>query len=224
MLFGNTPVAIPSYGSESLRSEVERSVEAGYRFQSGQRWSLDASLFWSYYGRLMAMAGPTVPLVNVSGPVPFLYLPSTYCNCGTGRSYGAEISGAWQIRDRWRILPSYSYLNENHWLPASNFETYQWDTLPNTIPHQFLVRSQHDLSRKLQFDVMARVRSRDTTWDLPGAFLLDTRIGWRPTRSGELSLGVRNLTDRRLLETYAESPFMSIPIRRTFVVKWTQRF
>jgi len=224
LLFGDTPVAYPSYGSKSVKSEVERSLEAGYRFQSGQRWSVDASMFWSYYGRLMAMAGPALPTVDLSGPVPVLSLSDSYSNVGAGRSYGAELSGAWQVREGWRVLPSYSYLNETRWLPGSVFEMYQWDTLPDTIPHQFLMRSQHDLSRKWQLDLMARVRSRDTNWDLPGAFLLDARIGWRPIRSGEFSLSVQNLADRRLLETYAESPFLSIPIRRTFVVKWTQRF
>jgi len=224
LLVGDTPVWFPTYGSESLKSEVERSIEAGYRFQSGQRWSVDASLFWSYYGRLMAVAGPAAPLVDLTGAVPLPYLPVTFCNCGQGRSYGGEIWGAWQVRQSWRILPSYSYLNESLWLPPSNFETVQWDTLPDTIPHQFRLRSQHDLSRTVQLDVMAQARSRDAVWDLPGAFLVDARLGWRPSRSGEFSLGVQNLTDRRIVECYAEGPFLSIPLRRTFTIKWTQRF
>ncbi len=224
MMFGDTPVAIPFYGSESLKPEVERSLEAGYRFQSGQRWSLSASLFWSYYDRLIVMAGPATPLVGLNGSTPFVYLPSIYGNSASGRSYGAEISGAWQIRPGWRILPSYSYLNEVHWLPASDYEIYQWDTPLNTIPHQFRIRSQHDLSRKLQLDVMARARSRNDNCDLPGAFLMDVRLGWRPTRTGELSLAVQDLADRRILEAYAENPFLSIPTRRTFVIRWTQRF
>jgi len=224
VLFGELPISISLNGSQSLRAEVDRSIEAGYRFQSGQRWSMAASLFGSYYGRLMGMAGPAVPIVSLIGSVPVFSVPFTYCNCGSGRSYGAEISGAWHVREGWRILPSYSYLNESRWLPAGNFELYQWDTIPNTIPHQFLMRSQHDLSRKLQFDLMARARSRDAAWNLPGAFLLDARLGWRPIRSGEFSIAVQNLTNRQILETYAESPFLSIPIRCTFVVKWTQRF
>ena len=224
MLMDGFPVFVPSYGSRSLKSEVERSLEAGYRFQSGQRWSLDASLFWSYYERLMAMVSPAAPEVGFNGSDPYLYLPSTYCNCARGRSYGAEISGAWQVLEGWRILPAYSYLNESRWLPPSVFESYQWDTLPNSVPHQFSLRSQHDLSRRVQFDVMARAYSRDEIWNLPGAFLVDTRLSWRPTRSGELSAGVQNVADRRVVQSYAESPFLSIPLRRTYLIKWTQRF
>ena len=224
MLVGGVPVEIPFYGSDSLKSEVERSVEAGYRYQAGQRWSVDASIFWSYYGRLMASAGPATPQVGVSGSAPYLYLPSTNCNCGAGRSYGAEISGAWQLREGWRILPAYSYLNENRWLPGSDFVLYQWDTPTDTVPHQFSVRSQHDLSRQLQLDLMGRVRSRDAAWGTPGTFLVDARLGWRPFRSGEFSIALQNLADRRVVETYAESPFLSIPLRRTFLINWTQRF
>jgi iron complex outermembrane receptor protein len=32
------PVSLINYGSKSMRSEVARTAEAGYRFQSGQRW------------------------------------------------------------------------------------------------------------------------------------------------------------------------------------------
>ena len=69
----------------------------------------------------------------------------------------------------------------------------------------------------------ARAWSRDKANDLPGALLLDAHIAWRPTRSGELSFGVQNLTGRHVLEAYPEIATPSIPIRRTCVIKWTQR-
>jgi outer membrane receptor protein involved in Fe transport len=76
----------------------------------------------------------------------------------------------------------------------------------------------------LKFDLMARARSRDGNYALPGAFLLGARLAWRPTRSGELSFSVDNLTNRRVLEAYAERPNIAIPIRRTYMLRWTQRF
>ncbi|HUK18752.1 MAG TPA: hypothetical protein VLW65_20165 [Bryobacteraceae bacterium] len=71
---------------------------------------------------------------------------------------------------------------------------------------------------------MARARSKDAAWNLPGALMVDARLGWRPSHGGELSIGVQDLTDRRVLEAYSENPFLSIPTRRTFVIKWTQGF
>jgi len=218
------PVTFTGYGSASLRSETERSLELGYRLQSGQRWSVDASIFWSYYGRLQAVQSPLLPTITFNGPVPSFSIPLVANNAGTGRSYGGEIWGMWQVSHGWRLIPSYSYLNETLWLPASTYVDYLWTSQPMTVPHQALLRSQHDLSRNLRLDLTAKARSRDEIHALPGAFLIGARLGWRPTHSGELSFSVDNLTDRRVLEAYAVTPGISLPIRRTFVLKWTQRF
>ena len=91
-------------------------------------------------------------------------------------------------------------------------------------PHQVLLRSSHDLSEKWQLDLMARARSRNKGYDLPGAVLADARVSWRLTRSGELSISLQNLTNRQVVESYSEPPYAAIPLRRTFVVKWTHKF
>jgi iron complex outermembrane receptor protein len=217
------PVTVIGIGSQAFRSETERALEAGYRLQAGQRWSVDASVFWSYYGRLRALDGPLLPVVSYSGRVPSLLLTVTEDNAATGRSYGGEIWGMWQVCRGWRLIPSYSYLNESLWLPGSTYVRYVWDARPITVPHQALLRSQHDLSRNWQLDLMAKARSKETRHSLPGAFLIDARLGWRPTRSGEMSFSVENLANRRVVEAYGEEPNIAIPIRRTFVIKWTQR-
>jgi iron complex outermembrane receptor protein len=207
-------------GNPGMRSEIERSLEGGYRLQSGQRWSVDASIFWSYYDRLRAGEAPIQPQVEAPRT---LVLPFETCNCGWGRTYGAEIWATWQVSPGWRIMPSYSYLNETKWLPDQTFTRYAWEATAN-IPHQGLLRSQHNLSRNWKFDWMARARSRDKGWDLPGVPLLDAHLSWRPSRGTELSLGVQNVTDRRVLESYSDAPVPSLPLRRTFVIRWTQKF
>lgn len=211
-------------GDRAFRSEVERSLEGGYRVQSGQRWSVDASIFWSYYGRLRLLDTPSVPAAIIPGPVPVVPITLTIDNGGVGRSYGGEIWGSFQVREHWRLVPSYSYLNETRWMPASSYFQYLWDGKPATVPHQALLRSQHDISRTLRLDLMARARSHDTPLDLPGALLLDARLAWRPTRNGELSVAVHDLANRQVLECYPEVATPSIPLRRTYVVRWTQRF
>jgi iron complex outermembrane receptor protein len=153
--FGNSlvqgiPISVISRGSPQQRSEVERSVETGYRIQSGQRWSLDTSVFWSYYTRLRAWSGPLLPVIGVNSGVLTFTLPLSADNAGRGRSYGGEIWGVYQASPGWKIIPSYSYLNETRWLPGQQYYRYQWDTRPATVPHQGLIRSQHNLSRTLQ--------------------------------------------------------------------------
>jgi iron complex outermembrane receptor protein len=218
------PVSPTMTGSLGMRSEVARSIEAGYRLQSGQRWSIDASLFWTYYNRLRALEGPRVPQVSFSGGIPQLVLPFVADNSVRGRTYGGEIWAMCQVRSSWRLIPSYSYLNETRWLPDQGAFQYLFDGYPANLHHQALLRSQHDLSRTVQVDLMAKARSRDLAFGLPGVLLIDARFSWRPTSSGELSVSMENLTDRRVLESYPEVFTPAIPIRRTFVLKWTQRF
>ena len=221
-MLGTLPVHVGEFGSTAIRSENERSVEAGYRIQSAQRWSVDAALFWSYYGNLRALEIPQQPDVTFIGRVPSFSMALTESNAGKGRSYGGELSGTWQVTPAWRLIPSYTYLNETTWLPA--FPRYSFDFASSGSRHRGLIRSQHDLSRKLQFDLMARARSRNVAFNLPGVLLADARLGWRASRDTEFSFSIQNLAGRTVLETYSEAPFVAIPLRRTFVFKWTQRF
>jgi iron complex outermembrane receptor protein len=221
---GPSVAAADVFGNANFRSEVENSVETGYRFQSGQRWSVDASIFWSYYTqlRLLQTTGPTV---DFTGGRPAIQEDFYTGNAGTGRSYGGEIWGDIQLLEHWRLIPSYSYLNEVRWMPASTAVLqYAWDGTPAEVPHQVLLRSQHDLSRNIRVDLMARARSHDDAMNLPGVVLIDARLAWRLTRSGEVSATVQDLANRQVLESYGELATMSIPVRRTFIFRWTQRF
>jgi len=218
------PMETSFVGSKAFQSEVERSLEMGYRRQAGQRWSVDLSTFWSYYDRLRAIQGPLMPILTWVGGNPILTMPMTLGNFASGRSYGGEIWGYWQVSSNWRLTPSYSYLNETQWLPGSQTAAYNWDGRPATIHHQGFLRSQHDLTKNLQFDLMARAHSRDLTWALPGALTVDARLAWRPFRTAEISLLLQDLTNRQIVECYSEGPTPAIPLRRTFMLKLTQTF
>jgi iron complex outermembrane receptor protein len=212
-------------GNKAMRSEVERSLEAGYRFQRSQKWSVDGSIYWSYYERLRGIEGPNIPALTFQEGIPVLLATTYTCNCGAGRSYGAEIWGTWQVRPGWRLSPSYSYLNESRWIPSSRYLRYFWDDTQVDLAHQGVLRAQHDLARSLQFDVTLRARSRDDAlYHIPGVLLMDARLAWRPWHSGELSLTAKDLTGREVMEGYPELSTVAIPIRRTYVLKWTQRF
>jgi iron complex outermembrane receptor protein len=219
------PVELWMFGSKTMRSEVERSVEAGYRFQWGQHWSVDGSVYWSYYERLRGIEGQSTPTLSFPNGVPTLTGSVYTCNCGAGRSYGAEIWGTWQVRPGWRLSPEYSYLNEARWLPSSPYLEYLWDGTPVDLAHQGVMRSQHDLAHHLQLDLTGRARSRDEAlYHVPGVFLMDARLSWKPWHTGEFSLTVKNLAGRQVMEGFPELETVAIPIRRTFVFKWTQRF
>jgi iron complex outermembrane receptor protein len=218
------PIHTIVYGSQSMQSENDGSVEAGYRFQSGQRWSIDASLFWSQYNGIRATQTNRIPVIATVGGQLDIQMPLTYDNAGTGVSRGAEFWASVRVREHWRLLPSYAYNKDSRWLPPDTTGlSYYWDRLPSDMRHQATLRSQHDLGRKWQLDLMARARSMDHTYALPSTILLDARLSWHPWRSAELSFSVSDLTDRHVLETYSEGATPAIPVRRTFLLRWSQR-
>ena len=219
-MFGELPIHVQLFGSKSTQQEIENSLELGYRIQSGQHWSADFAAFWSYYTNLVALTMPAEPQVAFLGSNPEVQLNMVASNAGTARSYGAEASLTWQVRPSWRLVPSYSYLDENPRPPVNG----EWMLDNSSYRHQGAIRSRWDLSRHWQLDVMPYAMSRNAVFGLPGALLVDAQLGWRPSRDTELSVSVRNLTGKEILETYAESPFVSLPTRRTFLIRWEQKF
>jgi len=218
------PIHSVARGSDTNQSENVVSVETGYRLQSGQRWSIDASLFWSRYQGIRAVEFSPIPVIAMVGGQPEFQIPVLYDNAGTGVSRGAEFWATVQVREHWRLLPSYAYIKDSRWLPPpTGTVNYIWDRVPSDMRHQATLRSQHDLGRKWQLDLMARARSMDHAYALPSAILLDARVSWHPWRSAELSFSVNDLTNRQVLETYSEGPTPAIPVRRTFLVRWSQR-
>ena len=224
LMLGDLPANERLAGSPDFASEVEQSLEGGYRMQSGQRWSLDGSIFLSTYRdlRSVRIGGP----VGVVGDHGFcLDILAQMNNGGGGRSLGGELWATVQMGPGWRLMPSYSYVHDERWLSRSSpLYQFGWDRAPSDMRHQAVLRSRHDLSRLWNFDWTVRVRDRDRMFDLPGALLLDSRISWQASRSTELSLACRNLTNRRIFEGIAEGPEPSIPLRRILIVQWTQKF
>jgi len=214
------PILESDRGSTSIRPETENSLELGYRLQSGQRWSADIATFWSYYTDLVAVSVAAQPTFAVLNGVPELIVNLQQQNAATARSYGGEVSATWQVTPSWRLMPSYSYIDISQRLPPN----YAWFLDSSSYRNQGALRSRYDLTRHWQLDVTPRMNSRDATYNLPGALLLDARIGWRPTRDTEFSFSMQNVTGKRMVETFAEDPFVSIPIRRTFLVRFVQRF
>jgi len=223
-LVGGIPITMQGFGSPTLVSEVDNSVEAGYRFQSGQRWSIDLSGFRSYYSRLIALSGNAAPQVTFSDGVPSVVESFTLANAGAGCSHGGEVWATWQVHSGWRLMPSYAYVDDMRWLPVVPGTIFAWNYLPSDLRHQGWLRLQHDLSRAWQADLNVRARSRDVGLQLPGWMLVDAHLSYRPTHTGTLDLSVQNLAGHQVLEGYSELVFPSIPVRRTFVIKWTQRF
>jgi outer membrane receptor protein involved in Fe transport len=186
---------------------------------------VDTSLFWSRYSRLRTIDYSPQPELVFSASGLALRVPMQNANSGAGRSFGGEVWATMQLRRGWRLIPSYSYLNDDRWLPVpnANYATL-WEQITADIRHQGAVRLQYDLARNWQIDLMARARSRDLAHSMPGVLLTDARLSWHPVHGTEFAFTLDNLTDRRVFETVSEGSTPAIPIRRLFLLQWTQRF
>jgi len=77
--------------------------------------------------------------------------------------------------------------------------------------HQLQIRSQLNLRRNLEWDSSLMYVSSLSNRNIPGYVRVDTRLGWRPAESVELSLVGQNLLTPRHLEFFDNSGWSSTP-------------
>jgi hypothetical protein len=81
---------------------------------------VDTSVFLSEYRRLRSVDYSLPPELVFSQSGAYAWIPMRMANSGAGRSYGGDASATVQLRPGWRLIPSYSYLNDERWLPVSS--------------------------------------------------------------------------------------------------------
>lgn len=168
----------------SFVSEVARVYEVGVRGQPHPRLSYSATLFHHQFDRLRS--------------VDFFAPPATvtFNNNYRGELTGFEGWAQWRPMDRWRLQAGYT----NQKLRAS--------ALPGTAPvepvsslgndprYRITFGSSWDVGAAMEFDVHARRSGSLPAPYVPAYTAVDLRWGWRPRADLELSLAVRNATDR----------------------------
>jgi len=205
-------------GGRDFSSETLIAWETGMRTRLGSGADASLSLFYNKYDDLRSTA------VN-----PVTFFPLFFQNELEGETHGLEFSGTFQARDWWRLHGGYSLLQEHlHIRPG---ETDINNALNETSdPEQRVsLRSSMDFPRRIGVDLMLRwvdIRpghNGPTPGELPGYMELDTRLGWKTSRSVELSLVGKNLLHGRHQE-YGLPAATAAEIRRSLMGKATWRF
>ena len=217
---GSTFAIVKTLGNPNIRAERLRDFEAGYRAQASKRISLDVAAFSGRYRDLESLAAQTPYFASQNG-VPYLVLPELFVNGAGAQTYGAEFSGNWNVTDRWRISPGYSYF---HMDLVGNAATVS--SPPGVSPdHQFQVRSQLDLPHHLQWDNTIEYVDKLSVGNIPAYVRLDSRLGWRIGESVELSLVGQNLLTPRHVEFgQGYYPLLNTLVERSVFGKVTWRF
>jgi iron complex outermembrane receptor protein len=167
------------------------SFQAGYRGQLFRR--ITASLE-GFYTRHTGMLSPDrgAPFLETDPPPPHRVLPLSFQNSLHGETHGVELSATWQPVSRWKLAGSYT------WLHMDLHDTLTGDagtalTTGSSPQQQAQIRSYLTLPRAWEWDTSLYAVGRLPAMAVPAYVRLDTRLGWRWSERGEISLVGQNL-------------------------------
>jgi iron complex outermembrane receptor protein len=124
-----------------------------------------------------------------------MVFPILQTNVRSGASQGYELSATWKVVSRWRLIAGSDWLRV-HTRAYPGIDATDTVTDGGTSPHyQYELRSNIDLTRKLEFDTSIFFVAALPEESIPSHFRLDARLGWRPTERWELSAGVQDALD-----------------------------
>jgi iron complex outermembrane receptor protein len=218
------PVGIGIYGSPSFRSETLLAHELGYRLQAKRRFSVDASTFYNIY-RHLGTNEPGEPFYQLNPQPAHLIIPIFASNQMHGDGFGAEISSNWNITERWRLIPSYTWLRLEMALDPTSQDQMSVASVEGSTPRNgFQVRSNLDISRKLQSDLAVYYTGALPALEVGAYTRVDARLGYRPRSDIDISFTGQNLQGGRHTEFVSIGPYTRATIGRSFFMKLTWGF
>lgn len=171
-----------------FQSETLTAWELGYRANPLPRAAFSISAFYNVYDDLRTTA------LN-----PATFLPLSFANGGAGEAWGVEAWGSFDVTERWRISAGLSTLEKDFSAPPEALDISGLASVGDDPGYQVLLRSQSQISDRLDLDVRLRAVDRLATVD--SYIEADARLGWRLTDTLELSVTGQNLIEDRHVET-----------------------
>ncbi len=200
-------------GGPKFVSEELLAYELGYRIRPIDPLSFSLAAFYNDYDKLRSLE---------PGP------PITVSNGLEGETYGAELSGSYQLAPWWRWQTGYAYLHEHLRLKQGSMDINQARGEGSDPQHQFSVRSSIDLPGHLELDAALRYVdvlhniANGVRGTVPSYVEVDVRLGWMPNKNLELSIVGQNLVHRQHPEF--GSPTSRHEIQRGAFAKVSWRF
>jgi iron complex outermembrane receptor protein len=210
------------FGNRDLKAQSLYAYEAGYRVQPLHQAAFDIAGFYNDYRHFVG-AWPQPPFVDPSTTPPRFVVPIQFQNDFPNKSYGLEFSGNYTPMSFWKLSAGYT------WLLVRSFPVDDPTEAPfragDNPRHQFQVHSYFSLPLGLAFDSSVYYVSSLPAQLVPSYTRLDTRVGWRPCRRLELSLGLQNMLQPRHAEFIGPSEWgQHAQVPRSTYGKVTWRF
>ena len=208
------------------RAERLYDFEGGYRNQLTKRLSLDLTIFSSYYHSLQTTEPGDAFIATDPAPA-HLVAPLFLDDLAHAHNYGAEAFANWNVTQRWRISPGYSFL-QMHVAGEPASRDLSAGAIANDSPkHQFQVRSFLNLTRRLEWETavfqVGRLKNGGSG-PTSGYTRLDSRLGWRVGESLELSVVGQNLLSPAHAEYHDAYSYLHSLVARSIFGKITWRF
>jgi iron complex outermembrane receptor protein len=166
-------------GQESFESEIVSVVEAGYRAQPHPSLSYSVSVFYNDYDRLRTVEP------QAGGAI--------LANRMDGSATGIEVWGSYRASQDWRLTAGGVVLDQNLRLEPGSAGTVA--SAGNDPGHWWQVGSNYNITPRHEFDLSIRRVGGLPSPVVPRYTAVDARIGWKFTRTAELSLSFQNLLD-----------------------------
>lgn len=199
-------------GGARFESETVIAYELGYRTELTERLGFSLSTFFNDYDDIRSVE----PIAGAPGQTIIL-------NGLRAKSYGVELSLAWQATPWWRLRGGYTFFKKRIFFGDSQ-DVNRGRSEGNDPHHQFLIQSMINLPANVEFDSVLRyVDNLNQVGPLvPNYVALDLRLGWRPTPNWEFALVGQNLLEKRHPEFGAPATRQEIP--RSVYGKVTWKF
>jgi iron complex outermembrane recepter protein len=228
---GSPPLYLQVIGNKNFKSEQLLGTELGYRTLLTKKLYVDVAYFYNDYNDLYGY-GPTSVLVDATPPPLHVVAQVPLTNATKGDTTGVEIAPDWKPCSWWELKGSYSFL---HLFVDDNSRAGSLNTLitasdnGSSPHHQVQMQSLFNLPKHFEFDSTYRyVSALPAQASVPAGATVgdyssfDTRVGWRPIHSLELSfVGQDLLQDHHAEFGGDDGPLVGI--KRSFYGKVTWR-
>lgn len=187
------PILAVFQGNNAFNSEKLLAYELGYRRQFTPQASVDIAGFVNDYSQLRDFS---LGALTLGTGLPRQFILSTLANNqASALTYGFEVSADWKPKSNWRLQGNYSFIDMQI---SSNPLTKSFDSTTGgtdkvTPQHQISVRSNYDLSEKLEVNLWLRYVSHVAYYNVPGFVTMDAKVAYKPLKNVELFVVGQNL-------------------------------
>ena len=218
--FAPPPVFARVIGNHNLKSERLIAYEAGFRTLVRRRLYLSAAGFYNAYRNLIAQGGLTLaPTPAAPFPPGSVLYTLQFTNGIHGASDGAELTPDWRPASFWRLRPGVSYLNIDVNDEPCFTDTVTLNNLRGSSPKwQMFVQSEINLPHHFEFDQSVRYVDSLPAQSVRAYTTADARIGWKPSKSFDISVTGQNLFQPRHAE-FGIDPSPNVLIKRGVYAK-----